>query len=138
MIGCLALLLAGCCNREPLDNRLVGDWVLDDRHYSEGLDDGSRAVRRIYADGTMSTNWAYDVEEDEIYLRVAPEYDWLLEWGTFDGCEVWFGQNRPDYGNSYKVKRKKLSINFRSRLEGDEGVSESFIEAGIFDYWRYD
>ena len=136
-IGCLALTLAGCCNREPLDDRLVGVWVFDDRHYSEGSDDGSRGVFWFYADGTYDPlGWSYDVEEDEIYLDSAASYSW--DWGTLDGCDLWLGLPEPTMTASYRVRRKKLSISTMSRYEGVEGVSDSLIEAGIWDFWRYD
>ena len=54
MIGCLALLFAGCCKNDPQDCRLIGTWVTDPSFEAFPI------VFRFEESGEMSTGWSWD------------------------------------------------------------------------------
>ena len=56
MIGCLALLFAGCCKNDPQDCRLVGTWS------TNGSGDPFALVARFEESGDVSTGWFWDGE----------------------------------------------------------------------------
>ena len=129
-IGCLALLLAGCCKRSELDCRLVGTWVVDTCNFPEGVPEGveNMGVYRFRADGVREYGWSYNLEDEELFLDSALASEAF--WRTVDGRELWHISYDEELDSSrvfYRFERGKLVLNF-------------FDDYPDHDYywWRYD
>ena len=129
-IGCLALLLAGCCKKSELDCRLVGTWVVDNCNWPEGVPEEVEnvGVRRFRADGVYEGGWTYNLEDEELVFDPSQASEEL--WSTLDGRELWleWGGDEPDSARwFYRFERGKLVLN----------PLDDYPELDYY-WWRYD